>query len=185
MARGEVWNRDVMLFKIAGFNIAQARLFVAQDDSVPVLANAFRMLCSFRILGTQIDNDNTTNNFPVKNGPVAVPIAVSTFTGNVDGKLSGFQGITQAGSASTDTDWNDAEHVEFTLAALGNVAIPVSDILTLVPGIGFVLKALLGALPGRKVTFSLGQTDIHIPVLRDAAKKPILPPKAVAPAWWQ
>jgi hypothetical protein len=46
-----------------------------------------------------------------------------------------------------------------TLAALGNVSIPVNDILTLVPGIGFILKAMLRALPSGKVTFSLGQTD--------------------------
>jgi hypothetical protein len=185
MARGEVWNLDVTLFRIAGFHIAQARLFVAQDDAVPILANAYRMLCSLRILGTQIDNDAATNNFAVKDGPIAVPVSVSTFSGSVAGKISGFQGTTKTGAASADTNWKDAEHVEFTLAAVGNVSIPVSDILALVPGIGFVLRAVLTALPGGKVNFNLGQTDIHIPVLRDTSGKPILPPKAVVPTWWQ
>jgi hypothetical protein len=184
MAKGEVWNESPLLLKLVGFHVVQANLFVAVDDSVPVLSNAYRMLCSLRILGAQIDNDVATNNFAVKNGPVSIPVSVNTFNGKVDGSVSLWRGVTAAGAPSTDPNWADADFVEFTLAAVGNVTIPVADILALVPTVGPILKLLLNALPGQKVSFNLSHTDVKVPVHRDGTGKAVVPPGAVVPAWW-
>jgi hypothetical protein len=184
MAKGEVWNETPILVKLIGAHVVQANLFVALDDSVKNLSNAYRMLCSLRILGAQIDNDNATNNFPVKNGPVSIPISVSTFSGNVDGSVSLWRGVTAAGDSSSDPNWADAEFVEFTLAAVGNVTVPVADILALVPTVGPILKLLLKALPGQKVSFNLSHTDVKVPVHRDGAGNVVIPPGSVVPTWW-
>jgi hypothetical protein len=181
MAKREVWNEVRTLFRIAGVKVVEARLFVAQDDTQPLPA-AFQMLVSLRVLGAQIDNDATTNNFPVSDGNVSVPIAVSAFKANVAGAITGWHGTDPDGSASTKP-WDGAEKVAYTLTGLGKVTIPVSDILALVPGVGIVLKVLLQALPGNQVTFALGQVDVDIPVHRVAGKV-VLPAGALVPEWW-
>lgn len=182
MARAEVWNEVRTLFKLGAVKVVEARLFVAQDDTKP-LPNAFRMLVSLRILGAQIDNDGTTNNFAVANGDVTIPVSVSTFQGNVSGAVGSWHGTDGNGSASTDESWARAEKVGFSLTAISRVTIPVSDILTLVPGIGGILRILLSALPGQKVSFALGQVDVDIPIHR-RGDKVILPAGAVVPEWW-
>jgi hypothetical protein len=183
MARGEVWNEIITLFRIGGVKVVEARLFVAQDDT-KALPEAFAMLVSMRVLGAEIDSDTATNHFPVTNGDVKIPIAVSTFSGNLAGTISHWHGSTAAGTPSTSPAWTDAEHVAFTLSALGKVTIPVSDILALVPGIGGFLRVLLSALPGKQVGFTLGTVNVEIPVHRVSGKVE-LPPNAVHPAWWQ
>lgn len=182
MAKGEVWNEVVTVFKVATVKVAEARLYVAQDDTQP-LPNAFQMLTSLRILGAQIDNDNTTNNFPVKDGNVSIPITVDTFKGNVQAAISNWHGTNHDGSASTDPTWDQAQKVGFVLTGVGKVTIPVAAILGLVPGIGPILRALLNALPGQKVTFSLGHIAVDIPIHRVGGKV-ILPARAVVPPWW-
>jgi len=183
MARGEVWNEFSTLFRLGASKVVEARLFVAQDDTKP-LPSAFQMLVSLRVLGAEIDNDTATNNFPVKDGAVKIPIVVSTFSGNVDGMISNWHGTTANGSASTDPQWKDVERVSFTLAATGRITIPVTDILALVPGIGGLLRLLLSALPGKQISFTLGSTVVEIPVHRIDGRV-VLPPNCVAPAWWR
>lgn len=182
MARREVWNEVRTLFKLGAVKVVEARLFVAQDDSKP-LPGAFRMLVSLRILGAQIDNDNTKNTFSVANRDVTIPISVSQFQGNVAGTVSNWHGTDGNGSASTGESWAQAEKVAFSLTAISRITIPVSDILTLVPGIGVILRTLLSALPGQKVSFALGQVDVDIPVHRINGKV-VLPAGAVEPEWW-
>ena len=181
MAKGEVWNEVHTLFRLASIKVADARLFVAQDDTKP-LPDAFQMLVSLRILGAQIDNDNKSNNFPVKDGNVNIPITVSTFKGNVAGTITNWHGTDNNGSNSAPP-WSAAEKVAYTLTATGKVSIPVSAILALVPGIGGILKILLQALPGQKVTFTVGQVNVDVPIHRVGGKV-VLPPGAIAPSWW-
>jgi hypothetical protein len=182
MAKGEVWNEVLTLFKVATIKVVEIRLFVAQDDT-RALPDAFRMLASLRILGAQIDNDSSTNNFTVKNGNVTVPITVDTFKGNVQAEISDWHGTDGDGNSSSDSGWTKAEKVAYKLTGIGKVTIPVAAILGLVPGIGAVLKAILNALPGKQVTFSLGQVDVEIPIHRQNGKV-VLPSGAVVPPWW-
>ncbi len=182
MARGEVWNEVLTLFRVGPIKVIEARLFVAQDDAKPLPA-AFQMLASLRILGSQIDNDGKTNNFPVKNGNVCVPIAVSTFTGNVDGTITDWHGTDWNGSPSSDDAWVDTEKVHFTLSSMGRVTIPVADILQFIPGIGGILRSLLQALPGQRVSFTLGHVAVDVPVHRVNGKV-VLPANPVVPQWW-
>jgi hypothetical protein len=65
-----------------------------------------------------------------------------------------------------------AEQVGFTWTAGSYLSIPVSDILTLVPGIGRALRILLSALPGQRVSFGLGQVEVNIPVHRRGGTGP-------------
>jgi hypothetical protein len=181
MAKGEVWNEVHTLFRIAGIKVVEARLFVAQDDGKP-LASAYQMLVSLRVLGAQIDNDNKTNNFPVKEGDVTVPITVGNFKGTVAGKIKDFHGTDKDGNKSVPPG-DASEKVAFTLEAIGKVTIPVNEILAHVPGIGFVLKALLSALPGAKVSFVIGTVPVDVPVHRQNGKV-VLPAGAVVPEWW-
>jgi hypothetical protein len=91
---------------------------------------------------------------------------VDAFNGNVAGAITGWHGTDASGSQSADANWANAEKVAFTLTGIGKVTIPVAAILGLVPGIGTILKALLSALPGQQITFSLGQIAVEIPVHR-------------------
>jgi hypothetical protein len=183
MARGEVWSETRTLFRVGVFKIVEARLFVAQDDARP-LPGAFRMLASLRILGAEIDGDTASNNFAVEDGSVSVPIAVDTFTGKLDGTIAGWEGVKGDGGAARDAPWSGAEHVRFTLSALGKVTIPVAAIFAIVPGIGLALKTLLSALPGERVAFTLGTVAVDIPIHRFNGKVS-LPTGANVPAWWR
>ena len=182
MAKGEVWNEVRTLFKLGAIKVVEARLFVAQDDSAN-LSNAFQMLVSLRILGAQIDDDPTTNNFPVANGSVSLPVAVARFSGNVDGAVANWHGSDPDGSNSSDPSWAKAEKVGFSLSALGKITVPVADVVSLVPGVGGILRILLNALPGQRVTFALGQVDVDIPVHR-VGTAVVLPAGAQEPGWW-
>ncbi|MGP6157183.1 MAG: hypothetical protein ACLPYS_06690 [Vulcanimicrobiaceae bacterium] len=182
MAKGEVWNEVRTLFRVGPVKVVEARLFVAQDDTKP-LPSAFQMLVSLRVLGSQIDNDAKTNNFAVKDGDCCVPIAVASFTGNIDGKVVNWHGTDWNGSPSADAAWADTEKVHFSLLSMAQVTIPVADILQFIPGIGGVLRALLQALPGQRVSFTLGHVGVDIPVHRVDGKV-ALPRGAVVPQWW-
>jgi hypothetical protein len=182
MARGEVWNQIDTLFRVGVFKIVEARLFVAQDDAKP-LPKAFRMLVSIRVLGVEVDGGTGSNNFAVEDGKVCVPIDVATFGGKLDGAITGWEGVKANGTGAGSASWADAEYVRYTLAALGKVTIPVAAIFAIVPGIGSILRALLSALPGQQVAFTLGTVAVDVPIHRTNGKV-TLPPRAVVPAWW-
>jgi hypothetical protein len=100
MAKREVWSQTKNLLVVGNREVAQARFFVAQDDSKPLDA-AFEMLVSLRFLGAQIDSDSS-QHFPVTNVPVAVNITVTNPPTTVRSAASSAIGTASRETSSTE-----------------------------------------------------------------------------------
>ena len=193
MAKGEVWTQTKELLHIGKRSIAEARFFVAQDDTQP-LDKAFEMLVSLRFLGAQVDND-PSQHFPVADGSVAVKITVTTPATVVKGVIANWHGI--EGNADKDgnpiaghgksvavgADWSKVNQVGFTLSGEGTVTVPVASILAAIPTLKFAALLLGSALPVQ-IPIEISYPPIEIPIHRDANNKVVLQPHAVTPKWW-
>jgi len=192
MAKGEVWNQTKDLLVVGNRHVAQIRLFVAQDDAKP-LEDAFEMLVSLRFLGAQIDND-PSQHFPVKNGPVASNVTVTSPPTVVKGTIVNWHGVegqvvngtAVAGRGNTvrpGSDWANVKFVGFTLVGDGTIGVPVTAILSAVPTLRFAALFLGNTLPV-EIPIEITNAPISIPVHRDGTGKVVLPPNSVAPNWW-
>jgi hypothetical protein len=192
MAKGEVWNQTKDLLVVGNRHVAQARLFIAQDDTKP-LEDAFEMLVSLRFLGAQIDND-TSNHFSVRNGSVATNVNVTNPPTVVKGTIVNWHGVEgkivnnapvpgHGNTVTPGSDWSKVSFVGFTLVGDGAIGVPVAAILSAIPSVNFAMMFLGTTLP-IDIPIELSVAAISIPIHRNAAGKVVLPPNSVTPAWW-
>lgn len=167
----DYWSDKTVFAHVGKLEVASVMYEVTADFS-KALSHAFSLKVTLRGLGVQL---GSTTVSPIADKPVSISI-VQPIGGTLQGKITDWGATDSKGNPvpAHDTAWSDAAMVSFLITGTGNVALPVGDLLELVPGLGFLLKAAVSAL-GSTVSVNLGHKDVGLPIHRDASGKPIQP----------
>lgn len=167
----DYWSDKTVFAHVGGLQVASVTYEVMADFS-KALPQAFSFTVTLRALG--IDLGSTTVS-PIANGPISLSVA-QPIGAKIDGKIDNWGATDSSGNPipAGDTTWKNASLASFLVTALGNVDLPVSTLIGLVPGLGWALKAAIGLL-GSKVTVNIGHKLISLPIHRDASGNPIAP----------
>ncbi len=166
-AAADYWSDKTVFAHAGSLEVASISYEVRTDFSKPVV-DAFSFTVTLRALGVYL---GSTTVDPIKNGPVAIDI-IQPIGGRVEGRIDNWSALNAEGAPSTDPAWNDASVVSFLITGTANTTLPITAILALVPGIGWLARAAL-ALLGSGVTVNLGHKLISLPIHRDASGRPV------------
>lgn len=167
----DYWS-DKTVFAHAGkFELASVTYEVIADFT-RALPRAFKLVVTLRGLG--VDLGSTTVD-PIADGPISLAI-VQPVGGHVDGQISDFGALDDAGNPlpPTDATWDTAGSFSFLVTALGNATLAVAAIVGLVPALGWAAKAAIG-LVGKTISVNIGHKAIALPIHRDANGSPVQP----------
>ncbi len=124
------------------------------------LADAFTFQADVRAGGGDLFS---TGRVPLKNGPIKAPPTVpgGSTLGTVEGEIDDWN--------FTSGSWATTQAVRFLIVAKSDVSVPVSEIVSLVPGFGTLVGGILGAIG--KVRVTVGHETVLIPIKRDGHGK--------------
>jgi hypothetical protein len=163
----DFWSEHIVFAKVLGrYEVASLTIEIAADSNVP-LPDAFKLTFTVRGLGVQIGR---LENVPLKNGPITIALsAPGAKFGDLKGAVSNWHGLDKDGHAIDpikDPHWKTAATVAFSLTSVADVAIPVSELVALVPHLGWLLGIIV-KLFGDKITVTLASQPISLPIRRD------------------